>query len=256
MTASNHKKRQKLASATGKNFFKPGYIVALEFSAVGGVTYEREDLREEEIGDGMEAEFKTIKRVDDTELHKESRAIISQAYYMLERVCTPTPLGHYADAAQLLKLREKLAPLKEAAGIFNELARRKGSRRRVVLEIYPIGVDTDDEAAAARLAQVVRERLSEALASLQSGDTSTRPIKSCRNLERLASGIQADAVKLAVEQLRERRNELAEQLREEPGSDARKLASKLDLQAVEQAVVLFTDEQSLIDRPEVDDDAA
>jgi hypothetical protein len=225
--------------------FKPGYIVNVEITAKGGTSYQRTDLREEEIDKRLEAEFNTVKRVDNVDIHKESQAITNAAYYALEKFCTQTPIGYFADDKQLSDLKDSMVEVRESAEIFNRLARQVGSARRVTVEIFPLKLLLDTEGAAIRLARSVRERLVEARTALYNGDRKGYEVMGnrLRNLDRLATGIQADAVRLALESLKEQKGELLKLLRE--GGDIAQSGAKLNLEAVDAAIALFTTPQTI-----------
>ncbi len=82
---------------------RPGYIVNCEFSALGGVSYRREQLGEETLGErGLQREHNTKVTIDNVELLKESKAIIGAAYYVMDRACVNTPVGRLPLAAQVV----------------------------------------------------------------------------------------------------------------------------------------------------------
>lgn len=220
--------------------FRPGFIVAVEFSALGGVTYDREDIREDVVGEGLEAEFKTVKRVDHVQLNRESRSIINAAYHVLEKHCAQTPIGYYADEAMLAKVEEEIDQVKAAAKIFNEVAQKLGSQRRVVVEIYPLELRLDCEAAARRLVKVVREKLLAIRDALAEGSRRgfELALDKAHNLDRLATGIQSDSIRIAIEHAKEQKALLLEALRE--GATPEVAAKSLNLEPIEAAVSLFT----------------
>ncbi len=217
--------------------FKPGHIIAIEFSALGGVRYSRKNSQTIHVGMGQVTEYDATKVVDNQDLHKESKAIVGAAYYTMDKHCVNTPLGYYADADQLLATRRALAPVQDAARMFNELAYRVGSARRVTIEVYPFELNLDNEQAAKRLCQVVRERLCALHEALSQGDRKAfeTAIEPARNLHRLATGIQADSVKFALDAAKEAKTVMLEALRN--NKDPR---HTMDLEPLEAAINLFT----------------
>lgn len=210
-----------------------------EFSATGGVSYARTDAHEHRVGEGLEAEFTTQKRVDHVGLVNLSRSIINRAYHVMDKLAVSTPIGYFADPSGERKITEALAPIVSAAEEFNEMARSVGSGRRVHIAIYPVRIREDDETAARRIATSVREKLEDLQAALAQGDREAfeRAWDKARNLDRLATGIQADSIRLALEAAKEQKGVLLESLR---AGDGREIAaSKLDLSALDAAISLF-----------------
>lgn len=221
---------------------RDGYLVPCEFSALGGVEYIREDLKEERLGEnGLASEFVTLKKVDNIELHKESKAIIGRAHYVMERTCTNTPVGYFADEEQLRNCKAELAEVQEAARVFNDIARRMNCFRRVRIAVFPVKLrwDKNDEETARRLAATVRERLYALKQTLAAGDRAAfeTQFDKARNLNRLAVGIQADAIMMALEAARLNKGVLSDMIRE--GWDPKDAAKKLDLKQIDITIDLF-----------------
>lgn len=221
-----------------------GMFFIVEFSAKGGVTYTRvgEGWETEHEDKSLTAEYSTRKEVDHIGLAKWSRSVINQAYNVMERHCSPTPIGYWVADAGSQKMLEELAQVKEEAEKLNKHARTVGSARRAVVEIYGIQVgNEDEEKTAKRLAQTVRERLESLRTDLVSGNLNAYATswKRAKNLPKLATGIQSESIVLALEAARESRSALAQAIK---GNKAPEAAGKaLDLTAIESAIWLFTD---------------
>lgn len=219
--------------------WRPGYILALEIRRSGGITYDREQLREEQEGERLESEFKTSKRVDNVGIVKRASKLCGSAYYAVARTCAATPLGYFADATMLAKLEMELAPIREEVARLNADARAAGSAVRVTIGVYPLELALDNEAAARRIAEVVAERLVAVREALRSADpeTVTSTLRPCRNLERLTTGIHADAVRLALEQAAELRAQVGKAVKE--GFAPAEIAEALDTGSIDNAIALF-----------------
>lgn len=227
-----------------------GFFYVVEFSAKGGVAYRRLGEESKEIHDdeSMTAEYATRKEVDHIGLQTWSRKIVNAAYNVMERYCSQTPIGYWISEDRAPKMLEELAQVKMEARKLNDVARDYKSRRRVSIEVYAVQVGEESlESSAIRLAQTVRERLQSLREDLFSGDLNAYATswKRAKNLPKLATGIQADAVVLALEAAREARASLVEALkdvplgwRQERSSD---IGAKLNLDAIDSAIVLFTD---------------
>lgn len=224
----------------GKFDLRPGFLVVPEFSAKGGVSYQRQDLGAAAVGEkGEQAEFKTTRIIDDVELHKESKTIVAAAYYALDKFAASTPIGHWADQAMLDALRRELEPTQRAAEIFNELARSSGSAQRVTMQVFAIELRVDNREVAERIASSVGERLAELRGALAAGDAKLAEgaLDRCKNVWQLATGIQADAARIAVAEARQRRRDLMKAIR--AGGDPLAEGAKLDLGALDSAISLF-----------------
>lgn len=242
--------------------FTAGYLVQTEFEASGGVRYERQYISEEKDGRKLKAEFLTRKKVDDVELVKDSRSIIWRAYYVMSKHAARTPIGYFADPAMLEELEKEFAEVRELAREFNELSASLGSDRRVKVEIYPLDVSVDNETVARRLAKLVRERLADLRDTLRAADLKEykEAAERAKNLERLATGIQRDSIRMALEAARDARKALAKRIKDEgaktPGQ-ARECADALfvgkeggrpevDIEAIDAAIDLFTDPEGAL----------
>lgn len=233
--------RNLVRTTRGRLEFKPGYILALEFSATGGVSYRREQTIEEQDGEGLRAELRTHKHVDHVELNKNSRAIINQAYHIVDKHATPTPLGYWVDDVALEKITSELENVRESAQVFNELAHTLGSARRVEINIYPLALAENNEMAARRVARDVCDRIAALRAALASADRKAFDLAwdKSRNLDRMATGIQADSIRMALEHAKTTKTQLLECLRE--GFTPEQIAQVLDLEPLDAAINLFTD---------------
>lgn len=221
-----------------------GIFYVVEFSAKGGVVYRRlgEESKEIHEDESMTAEYATRKEVDHVGLQTWSRKIVNAAYNVMERYCSQTPIGYWVSEERAPKMLEELAQVKMEAGKLNQVAKAYRSLRRVNIEVYAIQVGQESlETTAVRLAQTVRERLQSLREDLFNGDLNAYATswKRAKNLPKLATGIQADAVVLALEAAREARSSLAEAIKNR--TDAAKAGQALNLDAIDSAIILFTD---------------
>lgn len=221
-----------------------GLFFVVEFSAKGGVAYKRigKEYVEEHEDESLTAEYTTRKEVDHIGLAKWSRSIVNSAYNVMERTCSQTPIGYWIAEEHAPKMLAELAQVKDEAWKLNKHAASIGSQRRVFIDVYQMQVgEESQEKTAKRLAETVRERLASLRDDLALGDLNAYATswKRAKNLPKLATGIQAEAIVLALEAARESRSKLAEAIknRKKP-EDAGKA---LDLLTIESAIMLFTD---------------
>jgi hypothetical protein len=221
-----------------------GFFFITEFSAKGGVAYKRmgEETKEIHEDESMTAEWATRKEVDHVGLQTWSRKIVNMAYNVMERYCSQTPVGYWISEERAPKVLEELAGVKMEARKLNDFAKTVRSLRRVTIEVYATQVGTEDmEKAAIRLAGTVRERLESLREDLFRGDLNAYATswKRAKNINRLATGIQAETVVLALEAAKEARKQLSEKLGNKMSPD--RAGAELNLDMLDSAIVLFTD---------------
>ncbi len=221
-----------------------GVFFIVEFSAKGGVSYKRigTEWSEEHEDKSLTAEYSTRKEVDHIGLATWSRKVVNAAYNVMERHCSPTPIGYWIAEENTSKMLTELAQVKEEARSLNSHAASVGSHRRAHIDVYAMRVgEEDQEKTAKRLAETVRERLDSLREDLFKGDLNAYATswKRAKNLPRLATGIQAESIVLALEAARESRSKLAEAIKAK--TEPSKAGAALDLCAIESAIWLFTD---------------
>ncbi len=232
---------KRVRRSIGKLQIKQGHIVAVEFSSIGGVTYQREGIREDKIGErGVESEFVTTKRVDNADLYRESKAIIGAAYYVMDRTCVNTPLGYFADRAQLDDINKQLVDVQVAAMHFNQMAEMLNSARRVVIDIFPLELDVHNRHVVKRLFKCVHDRLVTMYDTLTLGDKKAfeYAFERARNLDSLSVGLQADAVNRAMRTAKAAKIQLLEDI--QSGEEPARAGKNLDLKDLLVAIQLFS----------------
>lgn len=221
-----------------------GIFFIVEFSSKGGIAYKRvgKGWEEEHEDESLTAEYTTRKEVDHIGLAKWSRQIVNAAYNVMERHCSPTPIGYWIAEEHKGRMLAELAQVKDEAEKHNKHALSVNSLRRTYIDVYSVSVgQEDDEKSAMRLAKTVRERLESLRDDLAGGDLNAYATswKRAKNLPKLATGIQAESIVLALEAARESRSKLAEALKNKKlPAEAGKA---LDLTAIDSAIFLFTD---------------
>jgi hypothetical protein len=225
----------------------PGLFFTAEFSAKGGIRYTRLGAEDKTVHEDKSsvAKYKTRKDVDHVGFETWSRKIVNSAYNVMERHCSNTPLGYWIAEDKVPAMLAEIALLKQEAQNMNAAAVLHSSQRRVSIELYCMrsGVE-DEEKVAKRLALTVRERLESLMSDLRAGDLNAYATswKKAKNLPRLATGIQAESIVLALEAARELRAKIAENIKERKlEAPSEKAAEGLDFCAIESAIVLFTD---------------
>lgn len=243
-----------------------GFFYICEFSATGGVKYARIGEMQviEREDESLTAKYATRKDVDHIGLVKWSRKIINSAYGVMERHASMTPVGYWIAKDRAPAMLAELAQVQEEARNLNKHASEAGSARRCRIDVFAVEAGQDAlESVAIRLAQTVRERLERLREDLKSGDLNAYSTswKLAKNLPRLATGIQAESIVLALEAAKEKRSELAAAIKALPESarTEKKLAElgeKLEYDALDAAIFLFTDSVNgslaVVEDPEAD----
>lgn len=224
-----------------------GLFFTVEFSAKGGIKYTRLGAEDKIVHDDKSsvAKYKTRKDVDHVGFETWSRKIVNSAYNVMERHCSNTPLGYWIAEDKAPAMLAEIGAVKQEAQNMNDAAKLHHSQRRVNIEIYCMQAGKeDDEKVAKRLALTVRERLESLMDDLRAGDLNAYATswKKAKNLPRLATGIQAESIVLALEAAKELRSKVAEAIKERKLESAPERASEgLDFMAIESAICLFTD---------------
>lgn len=220
-----------------------GYMVQHEFHAYGGIRLEK--LRREENRNGRSEEVTTETRrtVDDAEMNQLSNSIVTRAHYVLAQRCTNTPIGWFVDPTGLKGLDEAFDEVRRACEEFNKLSRTVGSARRVECEIYMLELAENNERVSMRLSRVVRDNLKACLEAFRRGhkdkfDAFDDARAKCKNLHRIASGIQSDAIILAMDHLNAAKP-AARQMAKEGGKPLEEVLMAWDMEPVDAAVALF-----------------
>ena len=224
-----------------------GIFFICEFSAKGGVAYRRIGEEQKEVfeDESMRAEYSTRKEVDHIGLQTWSRKIVNMAYNVMERHCSATPIGYWVSQDKAQAMLDELTQVKMEARKLNDFARQTAkSQRRVTIDVYAVQVGEENlEQAATRLANTVRERLESLAEDLRNGDLNAYATswKRAKNLNRLATGIQAESIVMGLEAAKEARSKLYEASKSKTDEEKRKVGQSLDLTALESAIFLFTD---------------
>lgn len=235
---------QTLPEITKPLLLARGIFFVVEFSAKGGVSYKRigHEWSETHEDKSLTAEYSTRKQVDHIGLATWSRKVVNAAYNVMERYCSPTPIGYWIAEEHSSKMLAELAQVKQEAQSLNSHASSVGSHRRAYIDVYAMRVGEEDlEKTAKRLAETVRERLDSLREDLLKGDLNAYATswRRAKNLPRLATGIQAESIVLALEAAKESRSKLAEAVRGK--TDPVTAGAALDLTPIESAIFLFTD---------------
>jgi hypothetical protein len=194
-----------------------GFVIVPEFSLTGGVhtSSTRKGRRKVNDGQGVEAKYDVTKRVEDVRRYKQGVALRTRAYYLTDRHCVNTPLGYWLPREKQTAYELDMAHLGHEVFAFNDEATRADSDIRMTCTWFKLELHTDLQAACERLARLVRERLQCLSAALVSGERKVFEAEweRCHNLEKLATGIQREAIEQALDTARHLKGVMLEALR-------------------------------------------
>ena len=244
MPKSNMKKRSPLD--TERSFrFRPGWIIRDCSVATGGVTYQRTLVDEEIKNRRMVSDYETRKTVDNVEFVATIDAVVKKVDYILRKYCTRTDMGWFADDTRLGDVKREVAQLRVEAEALNGAAKAARSARRAKIRVAALKLDLAQPEAVAEIADTIRSVLSEMLEALRAGDIGSMHKLKIRamNLDLLATGIQSDAIRFAVERALQAVTEIKLAVRNlggDPAVAASKAGKALDLEMIEAAIAHFT----------------
>lgn len=226
---------------------KPGWIIRDCSSASGGVHYRRTYDHETQEGERRTVDFATHKVIDHVSIVKDLDALVMQAEYVLRKHCAKTTLGWFAPDAMLPVVRAAIARVHAEAYELNQTATRLGSLHRAYIGVAPLKVDLSTPEAAREIARTVHDTLVDILAILRQGvigqELSGKLLRA-RHLDQLATGFQAEALRVALATIAEAKSQIRVQLKqgEKPGATIltpAEIGAALDLSPVEHCVQLF-----------------
>lgn len=219
---------------------KPGWIIKDCSHANGGVHYRRKYQRDEQTGERRTVDFETRKIIDHVIVVRDLDATVKRVDYLLRKHCTRTSLGWFATDEALVKVREGLTRVEDEARALNTSAAIAGSCHRAYIGIAPLRVDTSTPEAAREIARTVRDCLTDILVTLRKGEIGQElagKLLRARNLDQLATGMQAEALRFGLEQLGQARRDIRIALK--AGTNPAEAGAAVNLEAVENAIALF-----------------
>lgn len=267
------KPSKKIKKSEGVFHFRPGWMIVDCSSANGGIRYDRELLGEEPINRrrGLQVDHKTRKTVDNVEFCAAVDAVVKKVDYVLRKHCARTDMGWFADDVALGKVKAEVAEIDREAHELNTVGAKKAkSARRAKIRVVPLKLDLAKPEAVQEIAGTIRDVLSELRDALRAGDLASLHklrIRS-KNLDRLATGFQSDAIRFALERVPLAAAEIREAVKnatrgaKNDGEDkdtiaevgeaaAKRAGAKVDIESIEAAIAHF--EESPLAGAEIDD---
>ena len=217
---------------------KPGFLLASNNHAMGGIRSVRSVENEQSInnGEGTETDVKITHIVDHVALCTEGRQIVAAARYSLRVHALKTGMGYVCTPEKYPEIQTIFQGFKTQAADFNTRARMAGCGHRIKVGFAAFKIEVSNTEAAQSIFDTVRETLIELSTKLKEGLTA-KPEQvlyvKCKTLDTLAAGVLKFSVQDAVACGQESLTEL--RLAKKEGRDP-----VLDLDRIESAVGMFT----------------
>lgn len=125
---------------------KPGILVSLKTRVVGGVSYNRVDLRSDRDGEMETEEWQTTKTVQNAREFEKAGKMRSKASGLIRRCCIDTGFGLLCLVENEVALRDAVREAREKIERFNAKAEHSTIQLRVLRGRI---AETDDEALRA-----------------------------------------------------------------------------------------------------------
>ena len=181
---------------------KPGYLISVKTELRGGIQYLREDIRKEELPNGAEEqEWKTIKKIEDSEEFKKATLLRAKVASMISSKCKLTPFGLICSEEDL-PIVEKAAELGELMiEEFNATAKHTIIR----LNFLPALITSDEETAARNIAKQMRALAADMKNAVRQGDVEAirEAAKKAAMMRDLLGEEERTRVSLAVKEARD-----------------------------------------------------
>lgn len=222
---------------------KPGILVAVRTSVVGGVTYEREDIVDNEPApapagatDKRIEKWKTTKIVVDPAEHEAASKLRSSALAMIRRQCVETSFGLLAPVSNEAALDAAIQQARSQVREFNDASRYS----KISVSVLKGRVaSTDEEAVRAVSAELV-DLMRDMDAGIRRLDPAAirAAAQKASKMQAVLGESQQIRVTMAVEAARKAAREIVRRV-EKGGEDAAVVLQDLQIAAIETARVQF-----------------
>ena len=224
---------------------RPGFLLIDTSTAQGGVHIKRKDLGEETINDGKgkAKDYNGHKEVDHEQIVEESNALVNKARHILGAkygVAVGGGAGAMISEESLRVVEAEIAALQRDVAALNARAVAEGSARFVRISYIVSRLELDHAANASEIYRAIREKLAKLRDAFRASNFTKigAAVSACKGLDKLAVGIQADAIRFALDTVEGLRETLHTALDQKQAPEA--AGAALDLDAIEGAIAMFT----------------
>lgn len=203
-----------------------------------GVSYEREVLSEEQVGEREEVEFKTRRVVANKAEAQQAKAVYSQARAKLRKLCSKTVLGLVCRLSEEPCLREVIEQIDADIAAAN----RSFSVCEISYTVVPIAIAHNNVRAQEALGREIRRYGERLLEAAQSHDAEAirRVLRDGKGIETLVAD---EALRTSLEEMNEAARKAArvvtKSIKEHEGDEAAARASVTVRSAAEEVARRF-----------------
>lgn len=166
---------------------RPGLLVSVKSTVVGGVSYQREDLAADKAEEGQEVtEWKTKRIIEDKTEHEAAVKCRSTALAMIRKCCSSTSFGLLCPADQEGALDAAIAAARKLVDAHNDSA----AHTRVGVYALKGRVASDDAEAARAITEEVASLVTRMDAGIKAFDP--KAIREAADRAREISGMLSE----------------------------------------------------------------
>ena len=217
---------------------KPGILISLKSTVVGGVQYQREDLGKK-LDDGEElTEWKTVRVIQDKEEHERATKCRSAALALVRKTCSSTTFGLLCPTDNEGALDTAIAAARKLVDEHNESA----AHTKVGVYVLKGRVASDDAEAMRAITQEAAQLVKEMDAGVKNFDASAirAAADRARELSNMLGDEQREKIEGAIAQARTAARTIVKRVEKE-GEDRAIVMMDIQRGQIESARIAFLD---------------
>lgn len=218
---------------------RPGLLVSLKSTVVGGVSYQRIDLDAGKKEDDAEVtRWETTRVVEDPEEYERATKCRSQALSLIRRVCSSTTFGLLCPTEQEGALDEAIKNARKLVDNHNETA----THTRVSIFALKGRVASDDAEAARAITQEIAQLTQAMDAGIKNFDPKAirEAADRAREMSSMLSEEKQNKINAAIEQARKAARTIVKRIEKE-GEDRSVVLMDIQRGQIESARIAFLD---------------
>lgn len=225
---------------TKASVIRPGLLVSLKTTMVGGVSYQRTELNADRVANGDQdiARWETTRVIEDKAEHDAASKCRSQAASLIRKCCQTTGFGLLCPQEQEGALDAAMAAARQLVDNHNERA----EHTRVGIFVLKGRVAADDAEAAKAITQEISELIVKMDAGINAFDP--KAIRDAADRARELSAMLGDEeqakVSAAIKQAREAARTIVKRVVKE-GEERTLVMLDIQRSQIEKARVTFLD---------------
>lgn len=190
-----------------------GWIVTDQSECHGGVHSRTRETAHERDGERIETTRVTDRTIDNVTVVKRADRIKARVDEALREQCSRMGRAWFVDADRRPALDARIDEIRAEADEANAMARDLGAARRVYVDVLYSRVEVDEESTARSITRQIVGALTEAYELIKTGNVAGSTLDNLirfrlERLDRLSSGVMADAIKFAVDEIKASRKQI------------------------------------------------